>query len=271
MVKRIAIISFFILAICVFALANQPYRGGFFYKHGNVNNLLMYAGLTQDSNTKVLLHCNGSDGSTTITDDGDTGHTVTAQGSAALSTDAYRFSTASLKLSGNAADYVSIPDHADFNFGSGRFTIDCWVRLDLLFTGAGTAGIFQQKQGTDDRFDFAYVYSAGQHLLRFSCYSSAATVVSFNGEWSPVVDQWFHIALIRGWGDNDNGWAITVNGKAVATTTDSDTMPNLSTATFDVGRYSSVYGWDGFIDEFRLVKGAAKWTNDFVPYWEPYN
>lgn len=81
-----------------------------------------------DTYTKLLLHCDGTDGSTTFSDNGVTGHTVTANGNAQIDTAQSKFGNASGLFDGTG-DYLTIPDHADWNFGTGNFTIDAWIRF----------------------------------------------------------------------------------------------------------------------------------------------
>ena len=78
-----------------------------------------------DSYTKVLLHMNGTDASTTFTDE--SGKTWTANGNAQIDTASYKFATGSGLFDGGG-DYIDTPDNADFNFGSGDFTIDLQMR-----------------------------------------------------------------------------------------------------------------------------------------------
>src|SRR3990167_1614851 len=50
---------------------------------------------------------------------------------------AYEISTSYLEagLFDGTGDYLTIPDHADFSFGAGDFTIDFWVRFNAINTG----------------------------------------------------------------------------------------------------------------------------------------
>jgi hypothetical protein len=81
-----------------------------------------------DTYTKVLLHFDGSDASTTITDSnsGGSAHTWTAAGNAQIDTAQYKFGGASGLFDGTG-DWVTTPDHADFTLGSSDFTIDLLV------------------------------------------------------------------------------------------------------------------------------------------------
>jgi hypothetical protein len=93
----------------------------------------MIAGLTRyrtggDPNfgsVVALLHFDGTNGSTTFTDQ--KGNTWTAVSGAKISTAQSKFGGASLLLNGSS-DYATVPNFAGLDFGSGNFTIEGWVR-----------------------------------------------------------------------------------------------------------------------------------------------
>jgi hypothetical protein len=78
-----------------------------------------------DAYTKALLHMDGTDASTTFTDE--SGKTWTRSGDAQIDTDQYKFETASGKFDGSG-DYVYTGDSADWDAGSGDYTVDYWAR-----------------------------------------------------------------------------------------------------------------------------------------------
>src|SRR3990167_4126243 len=82
------------------------------------------------ANTQLLLHCDGTDASTTFTDSGNTVHTVTANNSAQIDTAQKKFGTASGLFASATSDNLSVPDHADWDFGTSDFTIDFWFRFN---------------------------------------------------------------------------------------------------------------------------------------------
>jgi hypothetical protein len=49
------------------------------------------------------------------------------------------------------------------------------------------------------------------------------------------------------------------------------TMPN-SSVTLKIGTQwdASCMYWNGYIDEFRISKGIARWTSNFTPPTAPY-
>ena len=86
-----------------------------------------------------------------------TGKTVTAVGTAAASTTNPSLEkgfdlTGSVDFDGNG-DYLSINGSSDFNFGTGDFTIECFIKPDSLNTGAYTSSLstifdYDQNAGT---------------------------------------------------------------------------------------------------------------------------
>jgi len=225
-----------------------------------------------DGYTKLLLHCDGADASTTFTDTVGT-HTPVANGDTQLDTDFSKFGTASGLFDGTG-DYVSIPDHADWFMDTSKFTIDFWVRFNTVATG--TYGLFSQY--TDDDNWIMCRLSTLVHNVRFEVKSGGTNTIAMECGWRPAADTWYHFAIIRGWGGIATQWAITVDGAQIgSTTTDSDSWID-STGTFDIGRavtqagpvYTYLNGW---IDEFRVNKGAggARWISAFTPPPRPYS
>ena len=232
---------------------------------------LYLGGLVQtvDSDTKLLLHFGGPDRSTTITDSGDTGHTVTASGGAKVRTNMKKFGTGSCRFDGTNAK-LTIPDHADFNFGSGTFTIDFWVKFVDLPSDGDNIPLFHQYASGSSQQRFHLRNVSGTYNLKFvSDDSYAGGNQTVDEDWSGVTtNTWYHIALIRGWGGNANDVAICVDGSILgsATTLTETTLPNVA-ASVEIGTASSytphdMYGW---IDEYRVSKGVARWTANFTP------
>jgi len=215
---------------------------------------------TEDSYTKLLLHGDGQDAATSFTDDGNTGHTITTHGNAQVDTDiAPVFGTGSILFDGTG-DYVSAPNHADWNFSTGAFTIDFWVKVDAL---SSTHGLFSQYDDDDNKIA---CYLAINNILWFRI-NSTTEIVALGADISSVMtaNTWHHIAIVRGWGGNANDWALCVDGAAVDTDTQSGTAPDLD-GTFNIGFDDfSDYYLTGWIDEFRVSKGVARWTADFSP------
>ena len=83
-----------------------------------------------DTYTKLLLHNNSNDSSTSFIDSSGTGKAVTANGDAKISASQSKFGGSSALFDGTG-DYLSLADSDDWNFGSGDFTIDGWFRANV--------------------------------------------------------------------------------------------------------------------------------------------
>ena len=84
-------------------------------------------------NVSLLLFGNGPNNSTTFTDSSSYGHTVTPVADAKISTTQSKFGGASIYLDGSG-DCLSLPDNASaFDFGTGDFTIECWIYWAYFF------------------------------------------------------------------------------------------------------------------------------------------
>src|SRR3990167_4294419 len=90
---------------------------------------LTFTPATEDSYTKFLAHTDGTDGSTTFTDEA--GIAITANGNAQIDTAQSKFGGASGLLDGTG-DYLTTPDSDNYNFGSGDFSVDFQVRFNSV-------------------------------------------------------------------------------------------------------------------------------------------
>ena len=220
---------------------------------------------TVDSYTMLLLHANGNDASTTFTDSGVTGYTVTAYDNAQIDTAQKKFGTASGLFDGTG-DYLSVPDSPDWFMSTGAFTVDFWVRFNALPLTANFGPLFSQYVDGNNHASFYLVNNAGIYSLTAYCISSGVINININKTWTtPIINTWYHVALIRGWGGNADDWAITINGTQIgSTTTDADAWPNIAN-TFNIGKLVLAWTLNGWIDEFRVSKGIARWTANFTP------
>ena len=85
--------------------------------------------VSADEHAILLIPSDTTDGSTVFEDKSGIAHQITANGDVHHSTTQSKFGSSAIYFDGNG-DYLSIPDSEDWNFGSGDFTIDFWVRFD---------------------------------------------------------------------------------------------------------------------------------------------
>jgi hypothetical protein len=198
---------------------------------------------------------------------GGTHGTSTAVGNAAVSTTQKKFGTHSLYCDGTG-DYLTFADNADWNMGSGTLTIDFWVRFTDVTSHVAHGLISQYTLADQANSFFFFTYSPGTGRLQLDIWSAGSRLVRVLSDASLglVVNTWYHIALVRGWGGNANDWAICLNGiQSGSTVTDSDSWPDYDSTLFIGRSYHGVTNYDlkGYMDELRIVKGVARWTANF--------
>lgn len=221
--------------------------------------------MAYDSYTKLMLHMNGADASTTFTDE--IGHTFTARGNAQLDTAQKKFGTASGLFDGTG-DWIDTPDHADFTVDSGEFTIDFWIRLNAKDIEQRLFGQMNNVGTASTISFFGYIFST--NLIRFYVYSGA-TAYSAISTGTLTTNTWYHIAMVRDNTGTDT-LRIFINGSADGTANVDGVIVNNSTNKLSIGRhgeYAANYV-NGWIDEFRLSVGIARWTANFTPPTEEY-
>ena len=132
------------------------------YLNGKISNLRLVKGtalytsnftsptaaLTDVTNTKLL--CCQSAGS--ATDAAVTPGTITAYGNVAASSSS-PFATGSLSLDGSG-DCLTVPDNADFEFGSGNFTLEAFINYTGNRTGNSTYTIFSKWDNVNSNKGF---------------------------------------------------------------------------------------------------------------------
>ncbi len=208
----------------------------------------------EDTHTKLLLHFDGSDGSSDFTDVSPSDHTVTANGNAQIDTAKKRLGTASGLFDGNG-DYLSIPDSDDFNFGAGDWTIDFWCR----HTGAGGWWL-EQFANINNFIRFGFT-GGSQFVFQVKSAGSDLVNVTLGHEITLSANTWHHMAIVR----NGDLFTIYRDGENIASATASITMPDLAASLYvGYSRQSGTY-WNGWVDEFRISKGIALYTSNFTP------
>lgn len=221
----------------------------------------MTAGI--DSYTKLMLHCDGANGSTAFRDSSLLPHTLTAAGNAQISTAQSVFGAASAAFDGTG-DYLSTSDHADWYLATSDFTIDFCVRFNSI---AASAGLIQQYTDDDNRWGIAWSNGGTLNLI---AKASGVVTILVSVSWTPTVDTWYHLAFVRSGSD----FLVFIDGvsQSVSGSPDADTFPDLGSNLW-IGRFDvagSNY-LNGYLDEIRLSKGVARWTSNFTPPAAPYN
>lgn len=215
-----------------------------------------------DAFTVVLLHFNGTDASTLITDQ--QGSVWVADGNAQIDTAQSVFGGASLLLDGTG-DWVETPDsnvwRLDDGSNSSLWTIDFRVRFNGD-PGTGTQGFITQHQDVNNM----WAILIANNLLYFYVRDAGVDTVTVNNAWNPATATWYHVAIVK---NGTSGYMMFIDGVQIGVTqTDTSVIPNIASPLY-VGVYTSSAGATtplaGWLDEFRISKGVARWTGNFTP------
>jgi hypothetical protein len=209
-------------------------------------------------NVSLLLHGNGTNGSTTITDSSPTPKTITRSGIAAISTEQAKFGGSSILLStSNLQGYIGANDIPAF--GPGNWTIEMWVYPTFI----NASGCL---------LDFRTAVNQAAPLIWYQSNKLAYYVNGSNrivGTNNAVLNQWNHIAVCK-----SNG--ITrqfVNGLQEGPSF-TDTINYVLTAArpifgaiYTLSSSTSVNCW---MDEVRFTHGVGRYDANFTPPTAPF-
>jgi putative component of toxin-antitoxin plasmid stabilization module len=217
-----------------------------------------------DIYTKLLLHFDGADNSTTFTDEA--GKTVTPSGDAKISTTQSKFGGASGYFDGNG-DYLSTANAADWDWSTGNFTVDFW----LYTADTGRAEIILDKSyytvGQNGGWRIYYDASGTNASINFISSDGQGTHEPVNTGNDITFNQWNHFAIVRE-GTGANQTKIYINGVMKGQGIQAKALGQGS-SDIRIG-YGQGYmaGYDyltGYVDELRVSKGIARWTGNFTP------
>lgn len=189
------------------------------------------------------LHCDGTNGSTTFSEV--TGKTVTAGGNAQISTAQSKFGGASGYFDGTG-DYLSLADSTDWDFGTGDFTVRCWVRLG----STGTVQTFLSNYQTTT-VGWTFQYKGDTTTLQFL----NGTTVLLGATWAPSADTWYLVEVSR-----ISGYLrMFVDGTQLGVSQSNTTDITGSTSSLYIGAQdaSNTTPLNGYLDDIEIYKGVG--------------
>jgi len=205
-----------------------------------------------DSYTKLLLHMDGTNNSTSFVDE--CGRSVSVEGNAKIVTATSKFNGACAYFDGDG-DYVYVPNSSDFNPGYSDLTWDFWVKRSAINTTM--YGMGQQNDTTDEQY-FRFNINNTLHFRLTTPYylATSATITD--------TTTWHHVAIVR-----HNGIVkIYIDGVADSNTADFTNANGINfISNFSVGRTGNYASdnFNGYLDEVRVSIGIARWTANFTP------
>lgn len=210
-----------------------------------------------DEYTELCIHSDTTDDSTTFVDSSNAGHGITPNGDVHHETDQSYFGSSSMQFDGTG-DYLAIAALEDI-VDSSLWTIDFWVRLT-------SHSAFNNMMGCLSVSNVGWGLSCeGTGKMRFIAGAAwrATTTLGI------TLNTWTHIACVK---DGVNGLRIAING-VFSGTPYTGSIGKYGTGVTIGSMYSLPVSWFlyGYLDEFRVSVGSARWTSDFTPPTVPYS
>jgi regulation of enolase protein 1 (concanavalin A-like superfamily) len=207
---------------------------------------------TPDEYDVLLLPCSG--------DKSKSGHVLTMNNDPEIHADVARFD-GSYYFDG-VDDYISIPDNDDsFAFGGDSFTIDFWIKRNR---NSLLERVFGQYRIEETYTPLQFYIPENNTLILYYFYN--ITDSEYVGSSSTITDtDWHHIAFVK---DSINtSLKVFIDGVEDGSNLSASHSQVSTTSDFSIGRmgeYAFQY-FQGYIAEFRISKGIARYTSNFIP------
>ena len=201
--------------------------------------------LTAITNTELLLNFQDS-----AIYDYSGQNNIDTIGDAQIDTAIKKYGTGSVKFDGSS-DYLELLSNENLALSTGDFTIEFWAyansttNFPYFIDGRTTA--------TANEVVPALYINNGNYEYWVS---GAARIT---GGAFPL-NQWVHVALVR------NGNTTTLYSNGTSTGSFTDTYNYVSNGlTIGQRKNTSNQSLDGYLDDFRITKGIARYTTNFTP------
>ena len=156
--------------------------------------------------------------------------------------------------------YLTWPSGSTAAFGTGNFTVECWVYL----TSAPTLNfIIDFRDATHTTAPIFLWGDIASGVLYWDKDSSGVGAISGTATWN--TNTWYHIAYVR----NSTTGTLYQNGVSIGSGTDSTNYTVVPTTSTIGNRYALSYYYPGFLSNVRIVKGTAVYTSAFTPPTAP--
>ena len=155
--------------------------------------------------------------------------------------------------------YIQIAADADYNLGTGDFSVECWCKAKSIYTAGHYKRLWEFGSGTNDSIGLN-VKMDGTIQFR---YNDTVYLTSSSGEFT--IGEWHHVLLCRSGGV----LRLFYDGVRQQSVSNSNNW-NYSSNTLRIGaNHAQEYNswWNGWISNFRFLKGSASHTtsSDFTP------
>jgi len=159
-------------------------------------------------------------------------------------------------------DYLTVPDNVVLQLGSGDFTVEFWINYNSI---------------TGYQSPFTKGYTAAGDILLQTGNGNGALIVYLSGSvvitesTGASIGTWYHYALVR------SGTTVTLYRDGVSRGTATSSVNFNTTNQLGIGATGKAPGGgaigdftiNGYMSNFRVVKGTAVYTTAFTPSTTP--
>ena len=219
-------------------------------RYNQIKTGLPAGGDVSYSDVSLLLNMEGSNGSTTFADGSSSGHSVTANGNASISTSEFKFGGSSAYFDGSG-DVLSLDNNSgQFNFsGLSYWTVEAWVNFSDTYNGVIVSNYNNSSSG-----------------WTIQCLTDAIWV-NFSGDGGDIqsstinASTWYHVAVV-----NNNGvYTAYLDGTSFGSYSGSVSLSGAN--LLGIGAHPYNGGWGahatGYIDSVRITNNVARYTSNF--------
>ena len=179
-------------------------------------------------------------------------------GNAQVSSAQVKYGTTSAYFDGTG-DVLTMPTSPAFSFGTGDFTVECWLYFTSYGSGNQNVIDFRGSAGSGNNIALYLENVGGTGTKQLRAYNGTADAAATSNNFP--LNTWTHVAITRA----SNNFRFFVGGSQVGSTTTVSTN-YVNTAGLYVGAYAgNVANFYGYIDDLRITKGVARYTASFTP------
>jgi hypothetical protein len=206
------------------------------------------------------------------------GKTVSKYGNVIATSAQKKWGAGSAYFDGNG-DYLQVAASADWFFGTGAFTIECWVYIAANSATDGNslrnAQLWTNMSASYGGFSFQIAgngSTTGTGIGWEDKYGGS----SISGSWTTTVSQgeWHHVAVCREAGSAD--LILCLDGTVQTSAISGGSGRSLGSPSYaaQIGGQPAVANWtrylNGYIDDFRITLGVARYTANYTPPAAPF-